>query len=82
MRETQQEPESHVSQEASKLLDTALERWTIRATHRHPAVVWLVVLLIVLQLVLGGIMVIQAQRLLDLGQRIERLENQQPLGSE
>jgi hypothetical protein len=82
MPETQQEPESRVSQEASKLLDTPRERWTIRATHRHPAVAWLIVLFIVLQLVLGGIVFFQAQSLLDLGERIERLEKQQPLGSE
>jgi hypothetical protein len=82
MLETQQEPELCVSEKASKPIDTPCKPWSLRATHRHLAVVWLIVLLIVLQIVFGGIVVAQAQRLLDLGERIERLEKQQPLGSE
>lgn len=82
MLETQQEPEPRISEKASKPIDTPLEHGVLRATHRHPAVVWLIVLLIVLQMVIGGIVVVQTQKLLDLGERIERLENQQPLGSE
>lgn len=82
MPETQQDPEPHVSEKERKPLDTPLEPWTLRATHRHPAVVWLLVLLIVLQMVVGGIMVVQVQRLLNLSERIERLENNQPLGAE
>lgn len=82
MPETQQDPEPHVFEKERKPLDTPLEPWTLRATHRHPAVVWLLVLLIVLQIVIGGIMVVQVQRLLDLRERIERLENNQPLGAE
>lgn len=82
MPETRQEPEPHVSEKASIPIDTPLEPWTLRATYRHPAVVWLIILLIVLQVVFGWIVVVQAQKLLDLGERIERLEKQQPLGSE
>lgn len=82
MPETQQDPEPHVSEKERKPLDTPLEPWTLRATHRHPAVVWLIILLIVLQVVFGWIVVVQAQKLLDLGERIERLENNQPLGAE
>lgn len=82
MPETQQELETRVSEKASKSLDKPLESWTLRSTPRHSAVVWLIVLLIVLQLVLGGIVAVQARKLLDLGEHIERLENQQPLGAE
>jgi hypothetical protein len=71
-----------VYEKESKPIDAPLRPWTLRTTHHHPAVVWLIVLFIVLQLVLGGIVVVQAQKLLDLGERIERLENKQPLGSE
>jgi hypothetical protein len=82
MPETQQEPKPGVSEKAGKPIDTRLKPWTLRATHRHPAVVWLIILLIVLQIVFGGIVVVQVQKLLDLGERIERLEKQQSLGSE
>jgi hypothetical protein len=67
---------------ASRPIDTPLQPWTLRATHRHPAVMWLIVSLIVLQLLLGGIVFMQVQRHLNLGERIERLEKKQSLGSE
>ena len=82
MSETQQQPEPRASETASKPIGAPLRPWPLQATHRHPAVVWLMVLLIVLQMVFAGIVVVQAQKLLDLGERIERLEKQQPLGSE
>jgi len=81
MSETQQ-PQPCVSENEGRPIDAPLRPWTLRAAHRHPAVAWLIVVLIVLQLVLGGVVVVQAWRLLDLGERIERLGKQQPIGSE
>jgi hypothetical protein len=43
-------------------------------THRHPLMLILVLLLIVLQLAFATIIAYQASRLIDLGQRIEQLE--------
>lgn len=77
-----QQPKLCVSEKEHKPIDAPLRPWSLRATHRHPAVVWLIVFLIVLQLVFGGIVVVQVRRLMDLGERIERLENKQLLGSE
>jgi hypothetical protein len=74
MPEVQRQPDARVSEKEGKPNDAPLRHWTLRATHRHPAVVWLIVLLIVLQLVLGGIVIVQAQKLVDLGARIDRLE--------
>ena len=45
-----------------------------RTPDRSPVVVLLIILLIVLQLVLAGIVAVQALKLLDLGERIERLD--------
>jgi hypothetical protein len=82
MPETQPNTEPLISEEKNKPTDRTLKPWTLRATHRHPAVSWLIVLLIVLQMVLGGIVIVQARKMLDMGERIERLEKQQPYGSE
>jgi hypothetical protein len=46
---------------------------TLPATHRCPAVVWLIILLIALLVAVAGIAVVEAWKLLDLGAQIERL---------
>jgi hypothetical protein len=73
MSETQQ-PKPCVPEKASKPLDAPHPPWVFRTPDRSPAVVLLIVLLIVLQVVLAGIVAVQGLRLLDLGERIERLD--------
>jgi hypothetical protein len=73
MSETQQ-AEQGVPEKANKPMDVPHTDWTLLALHRRPAVVVLIALLIVLQVVLGGIVAVQARRLLELGERIEQLE--------
>jgi len=63
-----------VPEETKEPVNLSHPIWTFPATHRNPALVVLVVALILLQLVFTGIVVLQAQRLFDLGERIERLE--------
>jgi heme exporter protein D len=82
MSEIQQQTEPSVSEKTSTPIHEPLRPWTLRATHRYPAFAWLIVLLILLQLVLGWIVVVQARHLLDLGERIERLEKMQSSGAE
>ena len=72
MSETQQ-PGTCPAEEALKPI-TPLTPWPLRAQHRRPAVVVLIVALVVLQLVLAGIVVSQVKKLVDLETRIEQLE--------
>jgi hypothetical protein len=65
-----QHPEPYLAEEALK----PLTPWPLRAQHRRPAVVVLIVALVVLQLVLAGIVVSQVKKLVDLETRIEQLE--------
>jgi hypothetical protein len=74
MPELQQQPDAHAEEKLSNPIDTPRKPWTLPATHRRPGVVWLIALLIVLQLVLGWLLAVQAQKVVDLGARIERLE--------
>ena len=71
-----QQPETCPSEEARPPI-TPLTPWPFRALHRRPAVAVLMVLLILLQLVLAGIVVVHVQRLLNLEERIEQLEEKQ-----
>jgi len=73
MVETSQ-PKQGVSEKTSEQTGASHTAWASRATHRRVAVVVLIVLLILWQVVLAGIVVVQACRLVDLGERIERLE--------
>lgn len=66
--------EQGVSEKTSEPMNPSHAAWTLPATHRRPSLVVLIILLILLQLVLGGIVVVHAWRLMDLGERIERLE--------
>lgn len=75
MSETHQKTEPQVGGTASKPADTPLTPWTIPVQHRQPAVIWLIVLLIALQLVFGGLAAFQIWKFIDLGERIERLEH-------
>ena len=70
-------PDPCRSEEGSKPAPAPVTRWTLRAQHRRPLVVLLIVLFIVLQLVLAGITVVQGWRLVDLEDRIELLEKGQ-----
>jgi hypothetical protein len=80
MSETQQ-PETCPPEEVRPPI-TPPTPWPLRATHRRPAVVVLIGLLIVLQLVLAGIVVVHVQRLLNLEEHIEQLEKGQTPGPE
>lgn len=63
-----------VPEETKEPVNVSHPSWTLPATHRNPALVVLVVALILLQLAIAGIVIVHAQRLFDLGERIERLE--------
>jgi hypothetical protein len=63
-----------VAEKTSEQMGASHTAWASGATHRRAAAVVLIVLLILLQVVLVGIVVVQACRLVDLGERIERLE--------
>ena len=76
MSETQQAPPC-LTEEALKPAATPPAPWRLRAQHRRPLVVLLIVLFIVLQLVLAGIVVVQVWRLVGLEERIELLEKNQ-----
>ena len=73
MSETQQ-PKPCVPEKASRPFDAPPPPGIFRTPDRSPVVVLLIILLIVLQLVLAGIVAVQALKLLDLGERIERLD--------
>ena len=74
MAETQ-EVEPFAPDKANKPIDVPQPSWSLDATHRSSAVVWLITLLIVLQLALAAFVVIHARKFLELNERIERLEN-------
>jgi hypothetical protein len=74
MSETQQQPSPDVCAAASQPMDAPSTPWTFPAQHRHPAVVWVIVLLIVLQLISAGLFAVQTWKLMDLGERIEQIE--------
>lgn len=63
-----------VREKTSEQMGASHMVWASGATHRRAAVVVLIALLILLQVVLAGIVAVQACRLVDLGERIERLE--------
>jgi hypothetical protein len=73
MAETPQYEQS-ISEKTREPMESSHAAWNLPATHRRPSLVVLIILLILLQLVLGGIVVVHAWRLMDLGERIERLE--------
>lgn len=50
-------------------------------THRRPMMLVLVLVLVVLQIACAAIIAFQASRLMDLGQRIEQLEQDKTLKS-
>jgi hypothetical protein len=73
-----QPSEQDVPEKVKKPIDIPDSGWGLPAQHRRPAVLWLIAVLILLQVVVTTVVVVNARKLFDLGERIERLEKSKP----